>query len=177
MDIALRTEHAKVADIGFGTLERLVGGLVLEGSSWRTVLRVDGVLDSFGPERQRKLRLNEDSADAIHDSKVQAFRDTVLFGGSRRRSLMEDAMFLHIEFPFECHILAAIIGTEYPEFPTGLAFNFLVLGLKSLKRFAFLSEKTAPRVATRVVSKGDEVEFSTERHGRCWSPEICVHEI
>ena len=74
-------------------------------------------------------------------------------------------MFLHIDFPFECHILAAIIGREYPEFLTDLALNFLVPGLKSFERFAFLSEKTDPRVATRVVNKG-EVEISTEQHDR-----------
>jgi hypothetical protein len=83
VDIALRTKNAKVADVRFSTRERLVRGLVLEGSSWRMVLCVDGIFDSFGPEQQRKLGLNEDSADVIHDSKVQAFRDTVLFGGLR----------------------------------------------------------------------------------------------
>jgi len=61
---------------------------------------------------------------------------------------------------------------KYLKFLSSLAFNFLVPALEGLKSFAFLVEVTNPRVASRVISKGDKVEFSAKGHDRCGSPEI-----
>ena len=43
-----------------------------------------------------------------------------------------------------CDVFATIIGTEYPEFLTSLAFNFLMPGLEGFKGFAFLVEIVDP---------------------------------
>ena len=50
MDIALGTKNTKVTDVGFLTPEYFIRSLVFDCSSWRVVLGVDGVLNSFSPE-------------------------------------------------------------------------------------------------------------------------------
>ena len=70
-----------------------------------------------------------------------------------------------------CYIFTTIIRTEYLEFSTSLAFNFLVPGLEGVKGFAFLVEIVDPRVARGVISEGDKVEFSTDTGGEgAWKP-------
>ena len=80
----------------------------------------------------------------IHEGKVEMFRNTVLFQSAWRQFLMNHSMFLHIEFPLMCDVFTTIIGMEYPEFSTSLAFNFLVPGLEGFKGFAFLVEIVDP---------------------------------
>ena len=50
MDIALGTKNMKVTDVRFLTPEYFIRSLAFDCSSWRTVLGVDGILNSFSPE-------------------------------------------------------------------------------------------------------------------------------
>ena len=175
--ITLRTEDAKVADIRFLTPEGFVGCFTFDGSSRRAVLGVNGVVNSFSPERQGKSRFNENGANAIHDCEVKPFGDTILLRCARRRLLMDDTMVLQVGFPFLVNVFPAIVGTKDNKFLTGLAFDFRVPNFESGEGFAFLSKVIYPRVASGVVSEGDHVEFSTERHDRCGTPEIGVDEF
>ena len=98
----------------------------------------------------------------IHKGKVEMFRNTILFWSVWCQFLMSHSLFLHIEFPLMCDVFTTIIRTEYPEFLTGLAFNFLVPGLEGFKGFIFLVEIVDPQVARGVIGEGDKVEFSTK---------------
>ena len=84
MDITLGTKNTKVTDIRFDTMKHFVRCFAFDCSSWRAVLGVDGIFNSFGPERQWKLRFDKDGVNAIHDCEVKMFRDTILFRSAGR---------------------------------------------------------------------------------------------
>ena len=174
MHVTLRTEDAKVADIRFLTPEGFIGCFTFDGSSRRVVLGVNGVVNSFSPEQQGKLRFNENGAKMIHDGEVKLFGDAILLGCVWCCLLMDNTMVLQVGFPFLVNVFPTIVGTKDNKF---LAFNFCVPNFKSGEGFAFLSKVIYPQVVSGVISEGDHVEFSTKRHDRCGTPEIGVDEF
>ena len=84
----------------------------------------------------------------VYSGEIETFRNTILFGSSGSRLLMNNTVLLDIEFPFECDILATIVGAKNSKFSAGLTFNFLVPGFEDDESFTLLSKVIHPRVAS-----------------------------